>query len=90
MSSESLEDQVSRLRAICNGGPVTWAMCQEDIDAIALAVRVLSVIQAADDDDHPVTAYGDESGLNVLQIGDSRFAAQSMIECFSAAGRSLE
>jgi len=44
MKTESFEDQVSRLRQMCEPGQQNWDLSPKDTAAISMAVRVLSVM----------------------------------------------
>ena len=72
--SESIEDQVSRLRAMSMCSPVSGTdLDQDGIAAIKLAVRVLSVIQQADKEEATIDTYfvdyAGGTGPRVLQAG---------------------
>ena len=86
--SQSIEDQVSRLQAMCEPGQQTWDLSPKDVAAIALAVRVLSVIQSV----NPIlgiSIYKTMIGAG-MAIDDRHFQELSLLECFSEAGRELE
>ena len=88
MSDESLDDQVSRLREIIASPHHTWVM-PEDRWAIAMAARVLSVIQYADGQMVAIEAY-QQQGHRIVVVGNKRYVSRSLLECFSEAGRALE
>ena len=91
MNSESLEDQVSRLRAMSMCSPVSGTDLDEDgIAAIALAVRVLSVIQRCDKNEIWLESYLSDDGRTYLKLDTKSVVHGTLLECFSEAGRVLQ
>ena len=99
--SGSLEDQMSRLRAMSMCSPVSGTDLDEDgIAAIAMAVRVLSVIQFMDIPHAEICMdtigtkhfvkleSASETGRKVTP--DIVARGYTWLECFSEAGRALE
>jgi len=85
---ESLDDQVRRLRAMIERGQQTWDLSLNDVEAISLAVRVLSVIETV----NPlsgISVYKTMIGAGI-EFDGKHFQGASLLECFSAAGRSME
>ena len=86
--SESLEDQVSRLRQMADPTQQTWDLSKNDQEAIAMAVRIIDVIEAT----NPTFGISvEKTMIDVeLRFGCETFNGQSLLECFDKAGRSLE
>ena len=87
--TQELNDHASRLRAMI--GPVgqqTWDLSPNDVKAITLAVRVLSVIEHCDKNGHQIESYdlGNCDEPTVLQAGDRTFYGKTLLECFDKAG----
>ena len=97
---ESLDDKVSRLRAMIGVGQQAWDLSPNDQAAIALAVRVLSVIQYADKHQHMIETYDVETDAGdgrpfLLVVGstastDRETYGNTLLECFSQAGMALK
>lgn len=96
--SELLEDQVSRLRRFATSDPLVGSNAR---DAIAMAVRVLSVIEFMDrphtrTDRMTSARHGKILTLEVLSEDESvvkvgrKFRGETWLESFSEAGRALE
>jgi len=94
--SKSLEDQISRLRAMIDG--YNGSISAKEREAISLAVQVLSVIQWADKHGHPIETYDMDRRRGgkpyMLAVGSTAKTTResygnSLLECFSEAGRAL-
>ena len=86
--TQSIEDQVSRLQAMCEPDQQTWDLSPKDVAAIAMAVRVLSVIQSVEPL-RGMSVYKIMTGVGIA-IDGRHFQESSLLECFSEAGRELE
>ena len=87
--NETIEDQISRLRAMV-GLPHVWDLGSCDVAALQMAVRVLSVLQLADRDECRMSICG-ESLLNVIVDGQEFTGRDnSWLECLAAAGKAIE
>jgi hypothetical protein len=98
MSIENVDDKIDRLRSMSKPGQQTWDLSPNDVEAIRLAVNVLSVIQAADEDHggnldvYDIDTSEDEDkeeNQKMLNIGNSEFYGSTVMECFVKAGESL-
>ena len=98
MSIESVDDKISRLTSMCEKGQQTWDLSPNDVEAIRLAVDLLNVIQASDEDhggqldiyDVDTSEDGDDSeDVKMLRVGDEEFYGRTVLECFLKAGESL-
>jgi len=94
--SKSLEDQVNTLRQMIDG--YNSKISAKERKAIELAVRVLSVIQWADEHGHMIETYDadtEDGGKPYLLVVGSTASTNremyggSLMECFSEAGRAL-
>jgi hypothetical protein len=88
MEVESIDDQVSRLRAMIGIGQQTWDLSPNDQAAISMAVRVLSVIQSIKPRDG-ISTFETMSGCELLCNG-VRYANSSLLACLSDAGADNE
>ena len=84
--TESINDQVSLLRQMTDG--YNGRISANEREAIALAVRVISVIESV----NPLggmSVYKIMTGVGIA-IDGRHFQESSLLECFSEAGRELE
>ena len=88
MEVESIDDQVSRLRAMIGIGQQTWDLSPNDKAAISMAVRVLSVIQSIKPRDG-ISTFETMSGCELLCNG-VRYANSSLLACLSDAGQTTK
>ena len=88
--SESIEDQVSRLRAMSICSPVSGTdLDEEGIAAIALAVRVLSVLEHCGTRELWIESWVLDDGRTCLKMETEAVVHGTLLECFSEAGRVL-
>lgn len=97
--SESLGDKVSRLRAMTEHGQQSWDLSHNDTEAIALAVRVLSVIEFMDKPGCRMSMIHDVArGVKIVTAEvlsedgtviekSKQCKGETWLECFSALGR---
>ena len=88
--TQELNDHASRLRAMIGpAGQQTWDLSPNDVKAITLAVRVLSVIEHCDKTGETIESYNLDLVVDsaMLQIGfDREFYGKTLLECFDKAG----
>lgn len=85
---QSLSDQVSRLRAMASGdGRTTWDLSENDVEAIETAVKVLSVMESADQRHKWIETSPIAGGINPVSlcIGTEEFDSTTTIGCFVKA-----
>ena len=85
--SESLNDQVRRLTEMQSR---PWGLSDNDKAAIAMTVRVLSVIEHCDKNEIWLESYVREDGRTCLRLDAESEIRGTLMECFSEAGRALE
>ena len=82
----SIDHQVNLLRQMTDG--CNWRISANEREAIAMAVRVISVIESV----NPlggISVYKTQIGVG-MAIEGRHIQESSLLECFSEAGRELE
>jgi hypothetical protein len=100
MTEQITIDHLGRLRAMIAPGQQTWDLSPNDVEAIAMAVRVLDVIAFLDKphcrmdliDSNKVgkvLALETRSDDSCTIVSGRQFRGETWLECFSEAGRSI-
>jgi len=90
---QSNEDSLDRLRAMIKPGQQAGDLSLYDVAAITMAVQVLTLIEAADEDHDGILStrnvYEREPHFKRLKVGDTYTHGATAMECFRAAGERL-